>query len=404
MGEVAIVSGATGLLGSHLVAGLLESRADLEVVCLARRRPGPPTSERVARAIGRVRERRGRPAGEEGWEGRLRVAELDLARAGPEGEAELLEMVRDDRVDEFWHCAETSDCRSAGSTIWRTNVEGLYLALRLAELCGVLAFNHVSSASVAGARVGRIPEAISPRPAEGFRGPYEESKHAGEEMVARQCRSKGMQFRIFRPGLLVGPPWPAGPAARAGIGPFLDLLKTFRDGVVAGDPSYFDRHALRVLLDREATINLVPVETAVAEMLDLGSRDSATFGQVFHITGEPSLGVYDLLQAVLPVLGIPRFELARSEDELMSIDRHLDRLAAPFRPYLSDRKVFDRSNVARFGADRHQAGRLMDLDRVRRLAADRLRARRFAGTPATIPMPSIGPGTSEESAPLRQVI
>ncbi len=75
--------------------------------------------------------------------------------------------------------------------------------MRLAEGFGSGAFNHVSTAYVAGRLTGRIAEVDDPRP-RAYNNIYEESKHLGEYIVAKDCGASAMGYRIFRPSIVIG--------------------------------------------------------------------------------------------------------------------------------------------------------------------------------------------------------
>jgi hypothetical protein len=191
-----------------------------------------------------------------------------------------------------------------------------------------------------------------------------------------------MHHRIFRPSILIGQPTEG--RGRGGLGRFLDLTHAFHRAVVARDPGYFERHALKVCASREATINLVRVDQAIAEMIDLAGAGSATFNQIFHITNEASLGVFDMLQTILPMVGIPRVEIAGRDSELGPVDRLFRRSMRFFSPYLHDRTVFDRSNVARFEVEDRWAPTLIDLARLRAIVTN------HRGLPVAAPIFDLG--------------
>ncbi|MFN2431628.1 MAG: NAD-dependent epimerase/dehydratase family protein [Gemmatimonadota bacterium] len=165
---VALVTGATGFVGSHLVDALVEER--WRVRCLVR-----PTS--------RLR-----------W---LPAEKIELATGSVADPGSLRDALRDVRV--VFHLAGVTPGVSGG-TYDGVNVAGtsaLLGAMREASRGALLV--HCSSQAAAGpARAGRpVTESDPPRPI----GPYGASKLAAERLVA----GSGLDHVIVRPPAVYGP-------------------------------------------------------------------------------------------------------------------------------------------------------------------------------------------------------
>ena len=145
MCKAAIVTGATGFLGSHLVAGILSEDADVTVICLARPKLGRTAWDRVVHAVGRAyRDWNGHDE-PVGWAKRVIVIEHDLSadRVRPDVVADVAGRLFE--IGEFWHCAAAVEfAGERGGTVWRANVDGLRNALAIADKFGARVFNHVS--------------------------------------------------------------------------------------------------------------------------------------------------------------------------------------------------------------------------------------------------------------------
>src|SRR5262245_55966342 len=99
-----ILTGATGYVGSHLLARLLEARPDQAVICLSRGQGSAPAGDRVRAALRTACRDQGRAGVPRGWDERVVVCEGDLtAGAVGAGTAGLLRQGL--RTHEFWHCA-----------------------------------------------------------------------------------------------------------------------------------------------------------------------------------------------------------------------------------------------------------------------------------------------------------
>jgi nucleoside-diphosphate-sugar epimerase len=265
MSQATIVTGATGFLGSHLVAGILDGDADVTVICLARPNADRTAQERVLHAVGRAYRDRNEHDGPIRWVERVVVIEHDLGEdeLRPLGVADVAGRVF--QIDEFWHCAAAVEFTGErGGRVWRANVDGLRNALTIANLFGVRVFNHISTAYVAGTLTGRIADAVEPSP-RAYYNLDAESKHLGEDIVVHHCRISNMNYRIFRRSIMI------------------------------------------------------PVDIAVAEMLELATLGVRTFGQVFHFTGESPVSTDDAVRPILETVGVDRVEVVGPDTDLNGV-------------------------------------------------------------------------------------
>jgi nucleoside-diphosphate-sugar epimerase len=354
-----VITGATGYVGSHLLARLLETHPDHAFICLARGRAGTRAEERVRRALRTACADQGKPGTPRRWLDRVVVGEEDLtAGAADAGVARLLGHGL--RPSQFWHCAASIKfAESVDRTVWNTNVAGLSRALGLADLLGVAVFNHVSTAYVAGTLGGTIPETTDLRPG-AFNNVYEESKLHGERLVTAYCQERGLGYRVLRPSIIVGHSRTYRTSTTVGLYHVLELLRKFRDLIESRQPGYFRSHPLRVPLHPRATLNLIPIDVVVAEMTALAQCGPATLGQVFHITNEEPLNLVAAMKLALSAVGVRRFEAVEPGAPVTAVDHLFAKGLRHYRPYLDCHKTFDRSNVARHGADLYQRHARLD--------------------------------------------
>jgi myxalamid-type nonribosomal peptide synthetase MxaA len=197
--ETVLLTGATGFLGSHLLAELLD-RTPARVLCLVR----AVDEEQGRHALRQALERYG--LWREQFEGRivplpgdLALPRLDLSRAAF---AELAEA-----VDAVYHCGAQVNYAYPYETLRAANVEGTREILRLAVQGRPKALHHVSSLSVLeGSRrggAGALPEEPLPADAQGIAGGYRQSKWAAERLV-QTAAERGVPAVIYRPGWITG--------------------------------------------------------------------------------------------------------------------------------------------------------------------------------------------------------
>lgn len=245
-----LVTGATGLVGLHVVRRLVE--LGVHPIILAR---GLAAGAKEVRAYAEL--------------GLITIFEADLTKPGLGMAEELWRSLRAETAAVL-HIAGHYRLSATREEAQAVNVEG---TRRLLDGLGAHrpALHHVSSVVVAGDCAGEVPEQlILDRP--DFRNAYETSKWDAEQVVS----SWGAETRIYRPGIIVGDsvtgetnkfdgPYAAFPLARRGL-PF----------PLAGH----GRKAFPLV-----TVDLV------ADCLVKGLTEAPTAGDVVHVldTGRPTL-------------------------------------------------------------------------------------------------------------------
>ena len=290
--------------------------------------------------------------------------------------------VRRMRPASFWHCAASIKFReTSDNSVWTTNVEGLMRALQLASGSGAEQFNHVSTAYVAGDRGGTILEEMADAD---FDNVYEESKSRGERFVRDFCLERGLGYRILRPSIVVCHSQTCRTSSDSGVYRVAELCWRMKEMVAARSPDYFLRNPLRLSIRREATINTIPIDVLIAEMMHLGDCPDA-LNQVFHLTSERPHNSRQTVKTLLGTVGFEHVEIAESDADLSTIDKLFRKGLRAYQPYLNGLQQFDRSNVIRCGASRFQAESSYDMQCLRTSVAEHLRAMAERDCAAPIP-------------------
>lgn len=268
------VTGATGFIGRHLVAELLDHR-DGEVHVLVRR-SSLPRMQALIRSWG---------------SDRVRPVVGDLTRPDLGVDEEWIAEHRG-QIDHFCHLAAIYDITADDATNDAMNIDGTRHALELAARLEVGVFHQVSSVAAAGDHPGRFDESMfdvgQPLPS-----PYHRTKFESERMV----RESSVPWRVYRPAIVVGHSQTGAMDKVDGPYYLFGLIKRLRDALPGWLPL--------VGVDLGDT-NLVPVDyvaSAMDHLMHVPDRD----GEAFHLVNPEPQPVVEVMNAFCAAAGAPRF-------------------------------------------------------------------------------------------------
>jgi 2-alkyl-3-oxoalkanoate reductase len=245
-----LITGATGLLGSHLTDLLLERGEQVRV--LVQRGDGVSrfAHPNVAICWGHLSDR----------------AALAAAVRG---------------VDHVLHCAARTGPWGRETDYEAVNVRGLQALVASALAAGVRRFVHVSSITVHGNDVrGAADETAPLRVAP---NPYSRSKIAGERLLERMIRDEGAPVTIVRPGWIYGP----------------------RDGAsFARFAAMIERGQMVMIGSGRNHIPLIYVRD-VADGILLASEKARAAGRAYLLVNDEPVTQHDYLAALAAALGVP---------------------------------------------------------------------------------------------------
>jgi thioester reductase-like protein len=253
-----LVTGATGLLGSHLVGELLR-RSTVTVYCLVRAGDNAEAAKRLDAAMRRFRveisdPRRLRCMVGDVTQDRLGLAPADWDRACAE-------------VDAVYHMAAQFNFAASYASLRQANVDGFgNVALFCTE--GRSRMMHFASSSGAFSELdGRavVSERDVPRSPCGFRIGYAQTKWVNEQVVA-QARDAGIPLCLFRIGRICGASDTG--ACRPDDVFWLQLRAVLESGA-APDPLW-------------PPVDLLPADYVARAVMELGRAAPAT-GGTYHI-------------------------------------------------------------------------------------------------------------------------
>ena len=245
-----LVTGAAGLLGSHLTELLLAGGERPRLLIRPGERVGLSTEEDVAIIRADIADR---------------VA-LEAAVRG---------------VDRVLHCAARTGPWGPRAEFERTNVQALGMLVEVARAAGVGRIVHVSSITVHGNDVrGTADETAALREE---RNPYSWSKVAGERLLDRMIREEGAPVTIVRPG------WIYGPRDCASFARFAAMIARGRMILLGSG-----RNHLPLIYVRDAARGVL-----------LAAQVAEAAGRSYVLVNDEPVTQHDFIGAIAAELGVP---------------------------------------------------------------------------------------------------
>jgi len=354
--NVVLMTGATGMVGSQLMAKLLDS--GVPVAVLARdsfqrssdpaRRTTISAHQRIETLLSRFEKSSGKPLA------RPTVLCGDLTSDSLGLDPESLNWIAG-HVNSVIHSAASLSFRPASESShgepYRTNVLGTANLIKVCRDAGIDDFHYVSTAYVCGLRSGRVFEADHDC-GQQFANDYEHSKCQAENLV--RSESSWQSPTIYRPSIVID---------SSGLSPVTE------DRTVYGAYSLFETLSSKFGLPQPGQWfgnlgfsgnerkNLVEADW-VAEAICRIFLNKTLHGRTFHLTDRTGTAISELEKAFHKVASeVTRSAAVRRHSKISAaaIDiKHtrpemLDAIAAPFvetfRPYFRDDPKFDRLNI-----------------------------------------------------------
>jgi thioester reductase-like protein len=322
-----LITGSTGFIGRHVTRRFLKARR--RVIALARSRGGVPGTKRLKSLLGKS-------AGEND----LEVIESDLSCPGAGlGPSEIMRLRAN--VQTVIHCAgNTSFFPRTAAASRAIFVDGPLALLQTLVTGRLERWCQISTAFVCGRRCGAVFEsegAVGQR----FHNPYEEIKLESEIALTESCRRLGIDLRILRPSVVIGPE-----SSTQGGSPSSLLYQFIRLAAALSGRRKGDDLAVRIHGRPAAHFNIVPIEyvSAAIEML---AEQSGAAGGTFHLVVSRPPTQEAMLQMITSRLGVNGLRLIDERYEPMlgasSLENRVARMLAPYREYLEQDVSFDDS-------------------------------------------------------------
>jgi nucleoside-diphosphate-sugar epimerase len=353
--EKYLLTGATGFLGGHIMAGLLLKGKRL---VLAGRASGTESLEgRVRKVLAWF--------GIEHLQGLLEFQETDFqqTRMGL-GEDEYEKLCS--RGLSIIHCAsDTSFAEKDRAKVMTSNVGSLTEIVNFACKSNTRFFHFISSAYASG--IDRVECTEVPVTSAAFTNVYEESKAKAEKIVSGRCREAELPYTIIRPSIIYGDSVTGRALKFNALYHPVRSLQLIRDiylediennnGIKAAECGIYINHdgvlhlPIRIFIPKEGKINLVPVDYFTETILSIVEKPVSE--TIYHITGNNSASMVRLasyterflnITGIQVVIGTDTSDLGESRNPP---EEFFDHFIKAYRPYISGTRMFRRENTDR---------------------------------------------------------
>lgn len=245
------------------------------------------------------------------------------------------------KVDMVFHCAALTDFSNRDALV-RTNAAGTRQVLDFAIARKLKRYHHISSAYVVENGVSRKnSHGDSVSSANGFNNTYGKTKYAGELLVKKYTSLFQLPATIYRPSIIVG-------HSRSGYTKCFKGMYSFAKALylVSKSSKYACNESFRIFGDKEAAINLVPIDY-VADSIVAIAKDEKSTKKTFHIINPHPPTLYELNVKIAHALGMRTPYIVPFADRytLSSLERFYLFYTRPYLPYVHNRFYFDSSNT-----------------------------------------------------------
>lgn len=294
-----ILTGATGLLGRYLVRDLLEQDVPLAVLVRPSRKKSPQV--RVEAMMRSWENQLGRPLG------RPVVLEGDINQPDFGLNADQIKWAAEN-CDGLIHNAASLAFVTTGrhAEPYRTNVDGTRNVLEFCRQADIRRFFHVSTAYIAGKRVGRCFE-HEVNVGQEVSNCYEQSKVEAEELIRGAAPDMFDSLTVFRPGIIIGDSRTGMTTTYHNFYAMLQIANTLVSQLGEPNGTGLTRADLvKFNLDGHERKNLVPVDW-VSEVMTWIITHPENHGKTYHLTPRATATtrlMRDVVEASVGVYGV----------------------------------------------------------------------------------------------------
>ena len=204
---------------------------------------------------------------------------------------------------------------------------------------------HVSTAFVAGNHTGLFRESDLDC-GQAFHNSYEKSKFDAEVLLTEHCRKQDVPLVIVRPGIITNDRESGRASTFTHLNALVEVVSRIQEHYHISDGQVVSQR-IRLIADPEARPNLAPVDSIIPPLLQIAASSAAP-GKTFHLchpNPQPNAQLMGLICEAFQVRGKLALEFLQSIPRPLSrTEEMILRSLKPYAPYLNSRCEFDLSH------------------------------------------------------------
>lgn len=346
-----VLTGATGFLGSHLMAALLEQGH--RVIVLGRSSGEVTLNQRIVNLL--------KWFGIEGLTNQLEMVEIDFSQARLDLETSIYKTLCS-KANQIIHCAsDTSFSEHKRQKVFESNVLSLNHILNFADDAHVEYFHYISTAYACGQDGPICLEQLSST--SHYLNVYEESKAQAEKTIAHFCEQHMLPYTLIRPTIVYGDSRTGRSLKFNALYYPIRSLMAIRDiylndirnnggtksqahGIFLDEDGYLFL-PLKIVLPKSGGLNLIPVEYFVEATLRI--IKNASPGAIYHLSNKASVKLETITSYNEPFMKLKGVEMvyaiSTQNHKRNPAEELFDRYIKAYLPYMYDNRYFDRTNT-----------------------------------------------------------
>ena len=345
------LTGATGFLGSHLMAGLLQK--GYRVIALGRSNNVTTLAKRIDNIL--------KWLDKEIPTNRLKTVEINFTqeRLGLDQSKYSSLCVE---ADQMIHCAsDTSFSERWRQQVFESNVFSLNNILKFAADARLQYFHYISTAYACGMNGPVCKEQLST--ATDFVNVYEESKAQAEKNIAAFCGQTTISYSIIRPTVVYGDSRTGRSLKFNALYYPIRSLMAIRDiylndiknnngkkselhGIKMDNDGYLYL-PLKIILPKSGALNLIPVNYFVDATLRV--IENPTSGGIYHLSSQTPVKLDEILKYNETFMKVKGVEIVYGDSQHTynrnPAEELFDRYIKAYLPYMHDNRHFERTNT-----------------------------------------------------------
>ncbi len=338
--KAAIVTGASGFIGSRLVIDLLQK--GWHVHALGRGQKNSPWDQRMIGALADISG----VAVDRSFHSYLHCHAVDLMQPDLSIMPRLpsWEYSRSDVV--LFHVAGDTRFNPSDPEVQRQINVGASLNVLRCFSDSIGQAVHVSTAYVAGNRRGRVLESELDA-GQTFRNPYERSKFEAEQAVTLWCGKAGLPLVIVRPSIITNDTRTGRSSTLTHLNAMVEVISRVQEHFGIHDGQVVSEQ-IRILVNPDCRPNMAPVDPIVASLVQIGINPSAA-GKTYHLCHPKPQTNAEVISLIAEAFGVQGKITVSFASELQEPITWTERMVARsfkvYSPYMNEYSDFDLTNT-----------------------------------------------------------